>query len=74
MSEELKGNGHCQTLAVDDEPTEGVVGGADATVATACLGAFWAIVYLRRRSVVAPMVSHSGFNLIEILLFAASPK
>jgi len=50
------------------------VQGADATVATACLGAFWAIVYLRRRSVVAPMVSHSGFNLIEILLFAASPK
>ena len=24
MSEELKGNGHCETLIVDDEPTEGV--------------------------------------------------
>jgi membrane protease YdiL (CAAX protease family) len=50
------------------------VQGADATVATALLGAFWAIVYLRRRSVVAPMVSHSGFNLIEIVLFVANPK
>jgi membrane protease YdiL (CAAX protease family) len=50
------------------------VQGADATVATAFLGAFWAIVYLRRRSVVAPMVSHSGFNLFEIVLFVASPR
>lgn len=33
MSEELKGNGHCQTLAIDDEPTEGVVGSKDATAA-----------------------------------------
>ena len=30
---ELKGNGHCETLMVDDEPTEGVVGGASATAA-----------------------------------------
>jgi len=50
------------------------VQGADATVATAFLGAFWAIVYLRRRSVVAPMVSHSGFNLIEIVLFVTNPR
>ena len=50
------------------------VQGADATVATAALGAFWAIVYLRRRSVVAPMVSHSGFNLIEIVLFVTNPR
>jgi membrane protease YdiL (CAAX protease family) len=50
------------------------VQGADATVATALLGAFWAIVYLRRRSVVAPMVSHSGFNLVEIVLFLAGPR
>ena len=50
------------------------VQGADATVATAGLGAFWAIVYLRRRSVVAPMVSHSGFNLLEIVLFVVNPR
>jgi membrane protease YdiL (CAAX protease family) len=43
--------------------------GADAAVATALLGAFWAVVYLRRRSTVAPMVSHSGFNLMQLAQF-----
>ena len=47
------------------------VQGADAMVATALLGAFWAIVYLRRRSVVAPMVSHAGFDLLQIVQFLA---
>lgn len=42
------------------------VQGADAAIATGVLGVFWGIVYLRRRSVVAPMVSHSGFNLLEM--------
>jgi len=46
-----------------------LVQGADAALATALLGAFWAIVYLRRRSCVAPMVSHAGFDLIQILQF-----
>ena len=32
-------------------------------------GAFWGVVYLRRRSVVAPVVSHSGFNLLQIVQF-----
>lgn len=40
--------------------------GADAALATGLLGAYWAIVYLRRRSVVAPMVSHAGFNLLQL--------
>jgi membrane protease YdiL (CAAX protease family) len=43
-----------------------VVQGADAAIATALLGAFWGIVYLRRRSIVAPVVSHSGFNLAQL--------
>lgn len=43
--------------------------GADAAVATATLGAFWGAVYLRRRSIVAPVVSHAGFNLVQILQF-----
>ncbi len=43
--------------------------GADAAITTGVLGAFWAIVYLRRRSVVAPVVSHSGFNLLQIVQF-----
>src|SRR5680860_245723 len=33
MSEELRTNGHCQTVSVDDEPTAGVVGSESATAA-----------------------------------------
>ena len=43
-----------------------IVQGADAVVATTVLGVFWALIYLRRRSVVAPMVSHAGFDLLQI--------
>jgi len=43
--------------------------GADAAIATGVLGAFWGIAYLRRRSVVAPIVSHSGFNLLQLVQF-----
>jgi membrane protease YdiL (CAAX protease family) len=45
------------------------VQGADAAIATAVLGAFWAVVYLRRRSIAAPVVSHAGFNLVQVLQF-----
>lgn len=40
--------------------------GVDAAIATGLLGAFWGVVYLRRRSMVAPMVSHAGFDLLQI--------
>ena len=40
--------------------------GKDAAIATGLLGAFWGVVYLRRRSAVAPMVSHAGFNLLQV--------
>ena len=43
------------------------VQGADAALATGLLGACWGIVYLRRRSAVAPVVSHAGFDLLEIV-------
>jgi membrane protease YdiL (CAAX protease family) len=43
--------------------------GADAALATGTLGAFWGLVYLRRRSAVAPIVSHSGFDLMQIVQF-----
>ena len=46
--------------------------GADAAIATGALGAFWGCVYLRRRSVVAPVVSHSGFNLLQIVQFVVT--
>jgi uncharacterized protein len=40
--------------------------GVDAAVTTGILGAFWGVIYLHRRSAVAPIVSHSGFNLLQI--------
>ena len=48
-----------------------IVQGWDAVVTTGLLGAFWAVVYLRRQSSVAPIVSHSGFNALEVLRVAA---
>jgi membrane protease YdiL (CAAX protease family) len=44
--------------------------GWDAAIATGTLGAFWAVVYLRRRSSVAPIISHAGFNSIEVFRVA----
>jgi membrane protease YdiL (CAAX protease family) len=46
--------------------------GWDAVIATGALGAIWAIVYLRRRSSIAPIVSHAGFNSLEVLRVALS--
>jgi membrane protease YdiL (CAAX protease family) len=45
------------------------VQGADAMIATALLGGLWAVTYLRRGSVVAPLVSHAGFNLLQLAQF-----
>jgi membrane protease YdiL (CAAX protease family) len=46
------------------------VQGLDAVITTGALGAAWAIVYVRRRSSVAPIVSHAGFNSLEVLRVA----
>jgi membrane protease YdiL (CAAX protease family) len=46
------------------------VQGWDAALTTGLLGAFWAVLYLKRRSSVAPVVSHAGFNSLEILRVA----
>lgn len=43
--------------------------GRDVAFATAILGAFWGAIYLRRRSIVGPMVGHAGFNLAQVLKF-----
>ena len=40
--------------------------GWDAAVMTGVLGAFWGYVYIRRRSIVAPVVCHAAFNLLEV--------
>jgi membrane protease YdiL (CAAX protease family) len=45
--------------------------GWDATIAVATLGAVWGTIYLIRRSIVAPMVSHAAFNLAQLVKFMA---
>lgn len=42
--------------------------GYDAAIATASLGVFWGVVYLRRRSIIAPITSHAGYNLSQVLV------
>jgi len=46
-----------------------LIQGRDVAVTTALLGAFWGLVYLKRRSIVSTVVSHSGFNAAEIFRF-----
>jgi membrane protease YdiL (CAAX protease family) len=46
------------------------VQGWDAAITTGTLGLFWAVLFLKRRSSVAPVVSHAGFNSLEILRIA----
>ena len=41
--------------------------GLDAAVTTGTLGLLWALMYVRRRSTLAPIVSHAGFNALEVL-------
>ncbi len=40
--------------------------GFDAALATGTLGLVWGAMYLWRRSSIAPIVSHAGFNSLEI--------
>ncbi len=45
--------------------------GWDATLTVGTLGAIWGTIYLMRGSVIAPMVSHAGFDLAQLLKFMA---
>ena len=40
--------------------------GYDAMIATSLLGAAWGALFLLRRSIIAPMVSHAAFNLAQL--------
>jgi membrane protease YdiL (CAAX protease family) len=51
-----------------------LVQGADAAITTGVLGAFWGVAYLRRRSVIAPVISHAGFDLLQIAIFFATGR
>jgi uncharacterized protein len=46
-----------------------VIQGWDVAVATASLGALWGLVYVRRRSIAATVVSHAGFNAAEVFRY-----
>ena len=48
------------------------VQGWDAAIVTALLGAIWGALFLLRRSVVAAIVSHAGFNATEIMIALAA--
>jgi membrane protease YdiL (CAAX protease family) len=48
--------------------------GADAAIATALLGAFWGILYLRRGSAAASMTNHAGFDLLQIAQFLVARR
>jgi membrane protease YdiL (CAAX protease family) len=42
--------------------------GADAAIAVTCLGLFWGLAYIKRRSVLVPMVNHAAFDLLQVVL------
>lgn len=44
-----------------------VMQGWDVAITTISLGAFWGVLYLTRRSAIAAIVSHAGFNVIQVL-------
>lgn len=41
--------------------------GRDAAIATGTLGACWAALYVKRRSIVVALVSHAVFNSLEVI-------
>ena len=43
--------------------------GRDVALATGVLGFYWGALYLRRRSILAPMIGHAGFDLSQVLKF-----
>jgi membrane protease YdiL (CAAX protease family) len=43
--------------------------GRNVAVATAAVGAFWGSIFLRRGSIVGPIVGHAGFNLAQVASF-----
>jgi membrane protease YdiL (CAAX protease family) len=44
-----------------------VTEGIDAAVAIGLLGFFWGAVYIKRRSVLLPLVNHAGFDLLQVI-------
>jgi len=49
-----------------------MIQGYDVGIATMLLGFTWGLVFLRRRSIVAPAVCHAGFNAAQVVQFIIS--
>ena len=45
-----------------------LIQGWDAALAIGSLGFFWGVLYIRRRSAAAAMVSHAGFDAIQVIV------
>ena len=45
--------------------------GYAAAIATGTLGAGWGVLYWRRQSVIAPIISHAGFNLAQLVKYVS---
>jgi membrane protease YdiL (CAAX protease family) len=43
--------------------------GYDAAIATGTLGLMWGLLFIARRSIIAPVVSHAGFNVLQLAKF-----
>ncbi len=41
--------------------------GVDVAVAISALGVLWGLLYLRRGSIIAPMINHAGFDAAQVL-------
>jgi membrane protease YdiL (CAAX protease family) len=41
--------------------------GYDVALAICCLGLFWGLTYIRRRSAILPMVNHASFNATQVI-------
>jgi membrane protease YdiL (CAAX protease family) len=41
--------------------------GYDVALAICCLGLFWGLAYIRRRSAILPMVNHASFNAAQVI-------
>jgi uncharacterized protein len=46
-----------------------IIQGYDVAIVTSLLGLAWGAIFLWRRSVVAPSISHAGFNAAQVLQF-----
>jgi len=46
-----------------------IIQGYDVAIVTALLGLTWGAIFLWRRSLVAPSISHAGFNAAQVLQF-----